>query len=178
MAQHYVSRKSSVTLNRGEVFRSYWLAGLFSKTSTGSKMCQDVFRRRPKPDDASCGPNQPELRSSDRERTRPACRFGRRARTFVPPACSILPRTDKVSGTKFSARRRKPHARGVPSPFAEHWRRFNSVFEISVFDRVRAQPNLTGSSGHALFPLFAARFLRFYRGTSNVQHRKFTDQIH
>ena len=54
-------------------------------------------------------------RSRNGERTPPACQFGRRARTIVTPS-SCAWRWEEVCGTRFSARRRKPHVRGVCSP--------------------------------------------------------------
>ena len=56
-----------------------------------------------------------ERRSRSGERTPPACQFGRRARTIVTPS-SCAWRWEEVCGTRFSARRRKPHVRGVCSP--------------------------------------------------------------
>jgi hypothetical protein len=56
-----------------------------------------------------------EIRSSIGERTRPACQFGRRARTFATQYSQNFP-GEEVCAMMFSARRRKPHAGGVCSP--------------------------------------------------------------
>src|SRR6185436_7746628 len=56
-----------------------------------------------------------ELQKSTEEHTRPACEFGRGARTIVTHYIQNFG-CEKVCGTMFSARRRKRHARGVSSP--------------------------------------------------------------
>jgi hypothetical protein len=58
---------------------------------------------------------KPELRNGNGERTRPACQFGRRARTRVPHN-SDRSRREAVCRTRCSARRCKPPAGGVVSP--------------------------------------------------------------
>ena len=58
---------------------------------------------------------RPELRNTNGERTRPACRFGRLAQTLVTHFLSHFP-PQNIGGTRFSASRRKPHASGVRSP--------------------------------------------------------------
>ena len=56
-----------------------------------------------------------ELQKNTEEHTRPACEFGRGARTIVTHYIQNFG-CEKVCGTMFSARRRKRHARGVSSP--------------------------------------------------------------
>ena len=58
---------------------------------------------------------QSEPRIGDGERPRPACKIGRSAQSLVSQFLPLFSR-EKVSGTKFSASRRKQHASGVRSP--------------------------------------------------------------
>ena len=106
-----------------------------------------------------------ERRSRSGERTPPACQFGRRARTIVTPS-SCAWRWEEVCGTRFSARRRKPHVRGVCSP---------ELGAASSFDfGVRVNPERrswdgVGSVGQAFQPAGASDFPVARHGTGKFR---------
>ena len=86
-------------------------------------------------------PPKPGLRDRNRERTRPACEFGRRARTFVTHSSRNF-RREKVCETNFSARRQKARARGTCSPE----RATESAFDFGI--RVEVGKHRTSNAQH------------------------------
>ena len=100
---------------------------------------------------------QPGLRSRNGERTRLACKFGRRARTLVIHYFENF-QWINVCDTMFSARRQKPHA-GRRRAGAALWRaakaegvRSQEHAIMSVFNfRVRVQTNSCRISGRLYF---------------------------